>query len=63
MTLRNINLERREKLRNVPDQFAFLQLEGDDGGRVVDISEGGLRFEDPFAAVRQNEPYHFWFFR
>ena len=60
MTLRNINLERREKLRNVPDQFAFLQLEGDDGGRVVDISEGGLRFES-FAAVRQNGPMHFWF--
>jgi len=60
MTLRNISLERRETLRNVPDQFAFLQLEGDDGGRVVDISEGGLRFES-FAAVRQNGPMHFWF--
>jgi PilZ domain-containing protein len=60
MTLRNINLERRETLRNVPDQFAFLQLEGDDGGRVVDISEGGLRFES-FAALRQNGPLHFWF--
>jgi PilZ domain-containing protein len=60
MTLRNINLERREKLRQLPDQFAFLQLEGDDGGTILDISEGGLRFES-FAAVRQNGPMHFWF--
>jgi hypothetical protein len=60
MTLRNINLERREKLRHLPDQFAFLQLEGDDGGTILDISEGGLRFES-FAAVRQNGPMHFWF--
>jgi hypothetical protein len=60
MTLRTINLERREKLRNVPDQFAFLQLEGDDGGTILDISEGGLRFES-FAPVRQNGPMHFWF--
>ena len=60
MTLRNINLERREKPRNVPDQFAFLQLEGDDGGTILDISEAGLRFES-FAPIRQNGPMHFWF--
>jgi len=60
MTLRNIILERREKLRKVPDQFAFLQLEQDDGGTVLDISEGGLRFES-FAPVEQHGPIHFWF--
>ena len=60
MTLRNINLERREKPRNVPDQFVFLQLEGDDGGTVLDISEGGLRFES-FAPIQQSGPIHFWF--
>ena len=60
MTLRNIILERREKLRKVPEQFAFLQLEQDDGGTVLDISEGGLRFES-FAPVQQNGPIHFWF--
>ena len=60
MTLRNIILERREKTRKVPDQFAFLQLEQDDGGTVLDISEGGLRFES-FTPVRQNGPMHFWF--
>jgi PilZ domain len=61
MTLRNIILERREKTRKVPDDFAFLQLEQDDGGKVVDISEGGLRFES-FAPVREEpNPIHFWF--
>jgi len=61
MTLRNIILERREKTRKVPDEFAFLQLEQDDGGRVLDISEGGLRFES-FAPVREEpNPIHFWF--
>ena len=61
MTLRNIILERREKTRKVPDEFAFLQLEQDDGGKVLDISEGGLRFES-FAPVREEpDPIHFWF--
>src|ERR1700757_2938869 len=60
MTLRNIVLERREKTRKVPEQFAFLQLEQDDGGTVLDISEGGLRFES-FAPVQEDGPIHFWF--
>jgi len=61
MTLRNITLERRENTRKVPDEFAFLQLEQDDGGKVLDISEGGLRFES-FAPVREEpDPIHFWF--
>ena len=61
MTLRNIILERREKTRKVPDEFAFLQLEQDDGGKVLDISEGGLRFES-FAPVQEEpNPIHFWF--
>jgi hypothetical protein len=60
MTLRNIVLERREKTRKVPEQFAFLQLEQDDGGTVLDISEGGLRFES-FNPVQENGQIHFWF--
>jgi len=44
----------------VPDKLAFLQLERDDGGTVLDVSEGGLRFET-FAPVHQNGPVHFWF--
>src|SRR6266436_8962729 len=60
MNLRNINLDQRQDFRKVPDKFAFLQLEGDDGGTVLDVSEGGLRFET-FAPVQQNGPIHFWF--
>src|SRR5258708_1528247 len=60
MNLRNVNLDQRQDFRKVPDKFAFLQLEGDDGGNVVDVSEGGLRFET-FATVQQNGPIHFWF--
>ena len=60
MTLRNIVLERREQTRKVPEQFAFLQLEQDDGGTVLDISEGGLRFES-FNPVQENGQLHFWF--
>src|SRR5260370_13898197 len=60
MNLRNISLDRRQKFRKVPDKFAFMQLERDEGGAVLDASEGGLRFET-FAPVHQNGPVHFWF--
>src|SRR5712692_3197574 len=60
MNLRNINLDRRQQIRKMPDKFAFLQLERDDGGSVLDLSEGGLHFET-FAPVNQNGPVHFWF--
>jgi len=58
--LRKMNLDRRQQIRKMPDKFAFLQLERDDGGSVLDLSEGGLRFET-FSAVHQNGPVHFWF--
>jgi len=60
MTLRSLPLERREKSRKVPDEFAFLQPEQDDGGTVLDISEGGVRFES-FAPIQEHGPIHFWF--
>src|SRR5258706_12292434 len=60
MTLRNITLERRETTRTVPNELAFLQLEQDDGGTVLAISEGGLRFES-FAPIQEHGPIHFWF--
>ncbi len=60
MNLRNINLDRRQKLRKTPDKLAFLQLERDDGGSVLDVSEGGLRFET-FAPVPQSGPVLLWF--
>jgi len=58
--LRKMNLDRRQQIRKMPDKFAFLQLERDDGGSLLDLSEGGLRFET-FSAVHQNGPVHFWF--
>jgi PilZ domain len=54
------NLDRRQQFRRVPDRFAFLQLEGDDGGAVLNVSEGGLGFS-AFAPVEQEGPIHFWF--
>src|SRR5436189_6205694 len=60
MNLRNVDLNRRQKLRIVPNELVFLQLERDDGGTVLDVSEGGLGFET-FAPVSQNGPVHFWF--
>ena len=60
MNLRNINLDRRQKLRIVPNELVFFQLERDDGGTVLDVSEGGLGFET-FAPVNQTGPVHFWF--
>jgi len=53
-------VDRRRKFRKTPDKFAFLQLERDDGGSVLDVSEGGLRFET-FAPVLQSGPVHLWF--
>lgn len=55
-----MDLNRRQQFRKVPEKLAFLQLERDDGGTVLDISEGGLRFET-FALVHPNGPVHFWF--
>ena len=55
-----MDLDRRQELRRMPEKFAFLQLERDDGGTVLDLSEGGLSFET-FAPVHQNGPVQFWF--
>jgi len=57
---KNENVERRRKLRKTPEEFAFIQLERDDGGAVLNISEGGLSFST-FAPVDQKGPIHFWF--
>src|SRR2546428_1227088 len=55
-----MNVDRRRNVRKVPNKFAFIQVERDDGGTVLDVSEGGLSF-NTFAPVRQNGPIHFWF--
>jgi hypothetical protein len=56
----NTNLDRRQTFRKVPEKFAFIQLERDDGGAVLNVSEGGLSF-NTFAPVEQNGPIYFWF--
>src|SRR5437016_12173801 len=56
----NANLDRRRTFRKVPEKFAFIQLERDDGGAVLNVSEGGLSF-NTFAPVEQSGPIHFWF--
>src|SRR5258708_3279272 len=56
----NTNLDRRQTFRKVPEKFAFIQLERDDGGAVLNVSEGSLSFST-FAPVYQTGPIHFWF--
>ena len=60
MNMRNVTLNRRQKIRKMPDRFAFVQMERDDGGSVLDVSEDGLRFET-FAPVAPGGPVHLWF--
>jgi hypothetical protein len=55
-----MNLDRRQNLRKEPEKFAFIQLDRDDGGAVLNVSEGGLSFST-FAPVDQKGPIHFWF--
>ncbi len=55
-----MKLDRRRNFRKVPEKFAFIQLDRDDGGAVLNVSEGGLSF-NTFAPVDQNGPIHFWF--
>jgi hypothetical protein len=55
-----MNQDRRHHLRKVPDKFAFVQIEGDEVGKVLNVSEGGLSF-NTFAPVPQYGPLYFWF--
>ncbi len=50
----------RRQARTIPDKLAFIQLDKDDGGRVLNISEEGLGFEAS-APLHQNGPIRFWF--
>lgn len=52
--------DRRRQPRRTPKSFTFLQLERDEGGRVVDLSEEGLRFES-FSPIRTANPVPLWF--
>lgn len=51
---------RRRFLRKVPDDIAFIQIERDEVGKVLNISEGGLSFSS-VTPVPRNLPVYFWF--
>jgi len=55
-----MNFNHRQQPRRIPEGFTFIQLERDDGGRVLNISEEGLSFE-AFSPVCQSDPVRFWF--
>jgi hypothetical protein len=52
--------ERRLSLRKTPDHLAYLSLPCDNGGIVIDVSEGGLGFR-AIAPVKADGPIHFRF--
>lgn len=52
--------DRRQEPRKVPQALAFIQVEKDEGGRVLNISESGLCFE-VFSTIRVTEAVRFWF--
>ena len=55
-----MNSDRRRQPRKVPQSFTFLQLERDEGGHVINLSEEGLCFES-FSPVRTANPVPLWF--
>jgi len=46
--------------RKVPAQFGFIQIFGDEGGRILDFSEAGLAFES-FSPLGSAKTLQFWF--
>lgn len=46
--------------RMVPTHLGFIQIFGDDGGRILNISESGLSFES-FAPLGEAQTLQFWF--
>lgn len=57
---KTIMWERRRQKRASLEEFVFIQIGRDDGGRVLNASEGGLSFE-VFSPIPQNGPLYFWF--
>jgi hypothetical protein len=56
----NVTGERRLQIREIPAELAFIQISGDEGGRIRNISEKGLCFET-FASIEQEKRLRFWF--
>jgi hypothetical protein len=52
--------ERRLSIRKTPEYLSYLSLPSDNGGIVLDVSEGGLRFQ-AIAPVEADGPIHFRF--
>jgi hypothetical protein len=52
--------ERRLSTRKTPDNLAYISLPSDNGGIVIDVSEGGLAFH-AVAPVEADGPIHFRF--
>jgi hypothetical protein len=52
--------ERRLSIRKTPEQLAYISLPSNNGGIVLDVSEGGLRFR-AIAPVDADGPIHFRF--
>lgn len=55
-----MNRDRRLLARKRPAEFGFIQIDHDEGGRILNISEGGLCFET-FAPIEQERLLRFWF--
>lgn len=55
-----MNQNRRRFLRKVPDEFTVIQIERDEVGKVLNVSEGGLSFSS-VSPVPRNLPVYFWF--
>ncbi len=50
----------RLQTRKTPPKFGFIQIFGDEGGHILNISEAGLCFET-FAPIGQPKEIQFWF--
>jgi hypothetical protein len=52
--------DRRQQERTALDKFAFIQIDRDEGGKVLNLSQGGLCFE-VFSPQELGRPVYFWF--
>jgi PilZ domain-containing protein len=55
-----VDQNRRRHLRKEPEELTFIQIERDEVGRVLNVSEGGLSFCS-VTPVPRNLPVYFWF--
>jgi hypothetical protein len=52
--------ERRQTPRMTVERLAYINLEPDNGGIILNVSEGGLCFNST-APLQQTGTIHFWF--